>query len=212
MLTRYQNNHFPVITMENDKNHIIKVYSMIHIAPQSFYNGIEKQLNSDYENDYVIHMEGVSGGNLTLKESYSRIAQAIGVTTQYELLKDLDFIKHDMTYDDLSWINQKRLHVICKMASRSAEIVEKNEKIQEKFREQLQSEDMKNSDSGLVKNILLGNSITTERSYYAAYKAIEDDRNVSLVWGKAHAEEIVETLMKNGYHMKEEFSNILSLD
>lgn len=202
MKLSYKNNQFPIITMNKDE-HTIKLYSMVHVAPKTFYDDVYEHISKDVENGFAIHMEGVKGypdKNIYL---YKDIADVLGFITQYDLLKKIEFKIVDYTYDQLPYIDKLRIKGIRKMLDRFFENLKENEDLQKTVKDRY-VDDSPIRKQTFIDKIIQGTTITTARSHHAAQQAILDDKNVSLIWGRGHNEEIVDFLIEHGYSIEKE--------
>lgn len=198
----YKNNQYPIITMRKN-NHIIKVYSMVHIAPESFYNDIYSHVSQDINSDFVIHMEGIKESPFKENSLYQDLADEIGFSMQSVLFQKFEFKKLDYTYDQFPLIDKIRINIARRALKKLIEEIKENERIQNSIKN-FYYDDHPRKESSILRKIIFGKTITTARSNHAAQQAILDTSNVSLLWGKGHVEEIVTFLINHGYKIEKE--------
>lgn len=193
-------NVFPIFTMKKN-DHIIKLYSMVHIAPEEFFDITYGKLANDVENDFIIHHESAAKVVDVDATMYASIASHLDLMDQGTYLMNSGIYIKKVDLPASSYTNRDifRLNIIVRMLDAVDEQFNRSkdkEKDRKKFKEMVFFYDHKPS---LLQYFLIGTTITTERSNYAAKKAMEETGNVALVWGKAHIKEIAEELLKNGY-------------
>lgn len=213
--------NFHVTTLSNGRK-TIKVYELVHVAPQAFYDVVKKLVDEDKGNGFVTHIEGIKKTSKTpasISDVYRNLSKALGVANQVDgLNKNLDNpINHDRSWDDFTFAQRKALTVTFFTISVFTKIIEKipegdeKDKFVSDFFNQVVEEDVKSREEKLeesnfvgklARNIILSDNVTINRSVHAAQYAFYDARNVSLLWGKAHAEEIIDWLTSVGYKVE----------
>ena len=203
MKLSYKNNQYPIITMKKD-DHVVKLYSMIHVAPESFYDDVYKGVSQDISNGFVVHMEGIKDSPFKKHSMYQEIADTLGFAMQSVLFSKFEFKKLDYTYDQLPFSDKVRINIARKILDLFIDELKENERLQNSIKDHYYDDFPKKERKTILDKIIQGKTITTARSLHAAQQALLDDSNVSLLWGRGHSEEIVNFLLNHGYKVEKE--------
>lgn len=179
---------------------IIKIYEMIHLAPTEFYQARNVEMAADYRNGFVIHHEGIKSklGN-SLKESYVTIAECLGWDFQ-KLPTQTPVEVIDANFDNLNFLDRKIFDGITGTVSFILEKVAKSMKggvlaaSVETFRDAVLTIDQK-----AKLPIGFNHYLLEKRNRIALRAALSEQKNVSLVWGKAHREGLEAGLFQAGF-------------
>lgn len=181
--------------------HLIKIYEMVHIAPESFFAKRLKQWEEDVAAGFVLHHEGVVGvpADVPLKEGYLQVAEALGWKMQK--LPPLPFRNVDVTWEETPQATKLFIKGVSKMVLWLGEkLLADVKEGQEKYADELREKILKNE---LETKGLLGFALSTfllqRRNALAVAAALEENSHVSMIWGAAHAEGMGATFLKQGY-------------
>lgn len=186
---------------------IVKIYAMIHIAPQEFYDSRYSMIYDDYMKDYAIHHEGIkniskskANSNKPKNKAYNNIAKIIHFDNQKipdYCINNVGKAKvSDVDFSDFKKITQLFIKCIPIMLKIVSILIEKTNK-QLELQEALVS--ISETEREVLLPRLISKDILDKRNHYAIQEALKEDGNVSLVWGKAHLSGMIKILESHGY-------------
>lgn len=175
----------------------VKIYEMVHIAPQEFYDMRDKQFSEDVDNGYALQIEGMQIGERArpLHDSYRKIAKKIGYVMQSK--PKISFTVSDVHLHNLSFIEKEKLFFMIKIVSALFSFADRNVsdvKMREVIDSLIEEPIPKSKLSFLTDELLLN-----KRNKIAVKAAINTPGNISMVWGKAHAEGLIHLFKVNGF-------------
>lgn len=181
--------------------HLIKIYEMVHIAPESFFAKRLKQWEDDVAAGFVLHHEGVAGvpADVPLREGYLKIAEALGWKAQEK--PPLPFKNADVTWEEMPRATQLFMKGVSKavlwVGEKLLEDVKDGEgKHVEDLREKVLKKELETK--GLL-GFALRSFLLHRRNALAVTAALAENSNVSMIWGAAHAEGMGAIFLKEGY-------------
>ena len=192
-----------VHVLKNAENKYVKIYEMQHIAPASFYDLCQNSWARDVRNDYLLHVEGVSGTEeLGLDRVYKELAELIGRGWEAQEKPNVSYERHDMNFNQIPWYSRLTLKTYVTI---TRFFLRKLRESSPQTREKIHESAKKSSSepyrvTGYARFINLALA-TTKRNRYAIEQVLATDRNVALIWGAAHAQGMIKLLQKQGYSL-----------
>lgn len=206
----------PVHTLvQEHTGKIIKIHEMSHVAPASFYEKKNREIKEDYDAGMEIHQEGVNMKRSAQKprrtplgDSYKKVAELLGMTAQAapavpHKVNDIS----DQTMSRAEKVQMKAFLGVAETLSdklaRAIENQQDREKIIEKVQITvlMQHFDMM-AGKGFPNTVLFklfDALVLNRRNEHAAAAALSTPKDVSLVWGKAHAPGLIDLFERSGY-------------
>lgn len=201
---------YKTYTMINQNNKTIKIHEMIHIAPKEFFEKKQRDFDNDLAYGFVLHHEGIQNvpkkdNDLSLMESYRKIAQALKFTVQEKPTQNVEY--YDISWNDMNIAERTLIRSIEKIVKFAAKQLEKNVTKHNELAEELRhsiltmKNNLDNNNTSLLQKAFSG-FIVTKRNKIAVEHALSESKDVSLIWGAAHAPGIIQLLKKSGYALQ----------
>lgn len=200
------------------KGKTIVIYGVPHFADKTFYETVTEMihedsqaLGSDNGAEHVVHVEGVSpcpdGESWDFSHVKQRVCEITGLVPQDELLDEIDdYEVVDISWEELSrWAKKKVDHDVRRLSDVVAKISTMNPDERLYASMMLKKRILKEPSQkrwSVAASLIPGvRQIMKGRSRFAAKYADLDPRNVSMVWGGAHVEDMVKYLRRRGYRI-----------
>ena len=200
------------------KDKTIVIYGVPHFADKTFYETVAEMIHEDSQvlrgddgAGYVVHVEGVTPHHGDEPWDFSHVKQRVceitGLVPQNELLGEIDdYEVVDISWEGLSrWAKKKVRNDIKSLSDMVVKISTMNP--DERFyasmmlKKRILKEPSQKRWSVAASLIPGVRQMMRGRSRFAAKYADLDPRNVSMVWGGAHVEDMVKYLRRRGYRI-----------
>lgn len=190
----------------------IHLYEVSHVGEGSFYKRLYQNLSDDFDSGFTIHQEGVDMPkhlSAKMRKAYTRIANCLEASMQ-----ERPKVAHkivDLTHKDMprkakrqfKWL--LRLLTLGSWALLILSQAEPNEikKMQAKLRNPVPDEDDRQFNK-LMREFApeLRKFMVDDRNDHAVLEAINEDTDVSMVWGKAHAPGMITLFAQHGFTLE----------
>lgn len=189
----------------------IHLYEVSHVGEGAFYNRLNQNLSDDFDSGFTIHQEGVDMPkhlSAKMRKAYTRIANCLDASMQERPKVNHKIV--DLTHKDMprkakrqfKWL--LRLLTLGSWAMVFLAQVEPDEikKLQSMLRNPDNEEKKFNQSMGEFAPELLKFMID-DRNNHAVLEAINEDTDVSMVWGKAHAPGMITLLAQHGFTLED---------
>lgn len=180
----------------------IKICGVRHVAPQEEFDALALSVGHDYSHlRHSIHLEGVKMPDKYAKgltKMYSNLADIIGQKLQPK--PSVPYTVYDATYGDLPLSSKLTLRVLLSVVSAVGTLMD-NPKHRDSLREGFQKAMETPTNPKMPK--IFQKVLLDDRNKIAVKHALKDPKNVTLIWGMAHAPGIIELLEKEGYTLSE---------
>lgn len=191
---------FKTHTLTKD-NHIIKLYEVIHVGPASLYADISARIQDDYNSKFVIHHEGVKMPENKFKNFrrlYPMLAKASGRELQPKPCVPYEI--KDVEYKNLALGGKMVLHYIEGISKLLFFIHDLDpEAGDRRIKEVIKESEAKSPTKSMADNSKLLKLLGGKREVVASKAAMSESKNVSMIWGRAHAPNFIRIFTKAGY-------------
>lgn len=191
----------------------IHLYEVTHVGEGSFYKRLSQNLSDDFDAGFTIHQEGVvMPKNLSAKmrKAYTRIANCLGASMQERPKVDHKIV--DLTHKDMPRKAKRQFKWFLRLISLSSWVllflfqIKPNEikKMQTNLRDPVSDEDDKKFNQLLNEFAPeLQKFLLDDRNAHAVLEAVNEDSDVSMVWGRAHAPGMITLLAQHGFTLED---------
>lgn len=191
----------------------IHLYEVSHVGEGAFYKRLYQNLSDDFDSGFTIHQEGVDMPkhlSAKMRKAYTRIANCLEASMQ-----ERPKVAHkivDLTHKDMPRKAKRQFKWLLRFLTLGSwallflSQVEPAEikKMQTKLRNPVPDEDDKQFNK-LMREFApeLRKFMVDDRNGHAVLEAINEDTDVSMVWGKAHAPGMITLFAQHGFTLED---------
>lgn len=189
----------------------IHLYEVSHVGEGSFYKRLSQNLSDDFASGFTIHQEGVvmpKHLSAKMRKSYTRIANCLEASMQERPKVDHKIV--DLTHKDMPRKAKRQFKWLLRLLSLTSwalfllSQVEPSEikKMKTKLENPIEDDKKFNQLMSEVAPELL-KFMMDDRNTHAVLEAVNEDSDVSMVWGKAHAKGMITLFAQNGFTLED---------
>lgn len=189
----------------------IHLYEVTHVGEGSFYKRLYQNLSDDFASGFIIHQEGVvmpKHLSAKMRKAYTRIANCLEASMQERPKVDHKIV--DLTHKDMPRKAKRQFKWLLRLLSLASWALfllsqvdpSETKKMKTKLENPVEDDKKFNQLMSEVAPELL-KFMMDDRNTHAVLEAVNEDSDVSMVWGKAHAKGMITLFAQNGFTLED---------